>query len=82
MSCILLLQVSDLLLGLKKHAGMPAWFVSNCGTQCTEELSDSVLFFLCHGALAMLDWKNSSMGESGEKLLLDIASVLLSLSSV
>uniref|UniRef100_A0A8B9R2I5 tRNA (32-2'-O)-methyltransferase regulator THADA n=1 Tax=Anas platyrhynchos TaxID=8839 RepID=A0A8B9R2I5_ANAPL len=74
--------VSDLLLGLKKHAGMPAWFVSNCGTQCTEELSDSVLLFLCHGALAMLDWKNSSMGESGEKLLLDIASVLLSLSSV
>ncbi|KAM9196592.1 tRNA (32-2'-O)-methyltransferase regulator THADA [Mergus octosetaceus] len=74
--------VSDLLLGLKKHAGMPAWFVSNCGTQRTEELSDSVLLFLCHGALAMLDWKNSSMGESGEKLLLDIASVLLSLSSV
>lgn len=82
MSCISLLQVSDLLLGLKKHAGMPAWFVSNCGTQCTEELSDSVLLFLCHGALAMLDWKNSSMGERGEKLLLDIASVLLSLSSV
>uniref|UniRef100_A0A8B9C1M9 tRNA (32-2'-O)-methyltransferase regulator THADA n=1 Tax=Anser brachyrhynchus TaxID=132585 RepID=A0A8B9C1M9_9AVES len=73
--------VSDLLLGLKKHAGMPAWFVSNCGTLCTEELSDSVLLFLCHGALAMLDWKNRSMGESGEKLLLDIASVLLSLSS-
>uniref|UniRef100_A0A8B9I6G7 tRNA (32-2'-O)-methyltransferase regulator THADA n=1 Tax=Anser brachyrhynchus TaxID=132585 RepID=A0A8B9I6G7_9AVES len=60
---------------------MPAWFVSNCGTLCTEELSDSVLLFLCHGALAMLDWKNRSMGESGEKLLLDIASVLLSLSS-
>uniref|UniRef100_A0A8B9C0E8 tRNA (32-2'-O)-methyltransferase regulator THADA n=1 Tax=Anser brachyrhynchus TaxID=132585 RepID=A0A8B9C0E8_9AVES len=56
-------------------------FLINCGTLCTEELSDSVLLFLCHGALAMLDWKNRSMGESGEKLLLDIASVLLSLSS-
>ncbi|KAM6273334.1 tRNA (32-2'-O)-methyltransferase regulator THADA isoform 1-T2 [Spheniscus humboldti] len=73
--------VSDLLLGSMKHAGVPAWFVSNCGTLCTEELPDSVLLFLCHGALAMLEWKNGSMGENGEKLLLDIVSVLLSLSS-
>ncbi|XP_075563729.1 tRNA (32-2'-O)-methyltransferase regulator THADA isoform X2 [Pelecanus crispus] len=73
--------VSDLLLGSVKHAGVPAWFVRNCGPLCTEELPDSVLLFLCHGALAMLEWKNGSMGENGEKLLLDIASVLLSLSS-
>ncbi|XP_021248187.1 thyroid adenoma-associated protein isoform X2 [Numida meleagris] len=73
--------VSDLLCGSRELAGMPAWFVNNCGALCTEQLSDSVLLFLCHGALAMLDWKNGRMGESGEKLLLDIASVLLSLSS-
>ncbi|XP_010151946.1 PREDICTED: thyroid adenoma-associated protein [Eurypyga helias] len=73
--------VSDLLLGSTKHTGVPAWFVSNCGALCTEELPDSVLLFLCHGALAMLEWKNGSMGENGEKLLLDIVSVLLSLSS-
>ncbi|KAK1210057.1 THADA protein, partial [Pygoscelis papua] len=73
--------VSDLLLGSMKHASVPVWFVSNCGTLCTEELPDSVLLFLCHGALAMLEWKNGSMGENGEKLLLDIVSVLLSLSS-
>ncbi|NWX40607.1 THADA protein, partial [Steatornis caripensis] len=73
--------VSDLLLGSVKHTNVPAWFVSNCGTLCTEELPGSVLLFLCHGALAMLEWKNGSMGENGEKLLLDIASVLLSLSS-
>ncbi|NXF05075.1 THADA protein, partial [Smithornis capensis] len=73
--------VSDLLLGTMNRAGVPAWFVSNCGTLCTAELPDSALLFLCHGALAMLDWKNGSMGENGEKLLLDIASVLLSLSS-
>ncbi|XP_074022416.1 tRNA (32-2'-O)-methyltransferase regulator THADA [Numenius arquata] len=72
--------VSDLLLGSAQRAGVPAWFVSNCGTLCTEQLPDSVLLFLCHGALAMLEWKNGSMGENGEKLLLDIASVLLSLS--
>ncbi|NXL65774.1 THADA protein, partial [Chordeiles acutipennis] len=73
--------VSDLLLGSMKHASVPAWFLGSCGTLCTEELPDSVRLFLCHGALAMLEWKNGSMGENGEKLLLDIASVLLSLSS-
>ncbi|NXK12759.1 THADA protein, partial [Herpetotheres cachinnans] len=73
--------LSDLLLGSVKHTDVPEWFVSNCGTLCMEELPDSVLLFLCHGALAMLEWKNGSMGENGEKLLLDVASVLLSLSS-
>ncbi|NXR06584.1 THADA protein, partial [Semnornis frantzii] len=73
--------ISDLLLGSVKHTGVPAWFVTNCGTLCLEEIPDSVLLFLCHGALAMLEWKSGSMGENGEKLLLDIASVLLSLSS-
>ncbi|XP_048152089.1 thyroid adenoma-associated protein isoform X1 [Corvus hawaiiensis] len=73
--------ISDLLLGTMEHSAVPAWFVRNCGALCTAELPDSVLLFLCHGALAMLDWKNGSMGENGEKLLLDIASVLLSLSS-
>ncbi|XP_068865820.1 tRNA (32-2'-O)-methyltransferase regulator THADA isoform X11 [Aphelocoma coerulescens] len=73
--------ISDLLLGTMEHSAVPAWFVRNCGVLCTAELPDSVLLFLCHGALAMLDWKNGSMGENGEKLLLDIASVLLSLSS-
>uniref|UniRef100_A0A670XVR5 tRNA (32-2'-O)-methyltransferase regulator THADA n=1 Tax=Pseudonaja textilis TaxID=8673 RepID=A0A670XVR5_PSETE len=57
------------------------WFVDSCGGLCTAELSDSVLLFLCHGALAMLNWKDHSMGENGEKLLLDIASVLLTLST-
>ncbi|XP_014738632.1 PREDICTED: thyroid adenoma-associated protein isoform X1 [Sturnus vulgaris] len=73
--------ISDLLLGTMEHSGVPAWFVRNCGVLCTAELPDSVLLFLCHGALAMLDWRSGSMGQNGEKLLLDIASVLLSLSS-
>ncbi|EMP42588.1 Thyroid adenoma-associated protein like protein [Chelonia mydas] len=73
--------VSDLLLHSVNCASVPEWFVSSCGSLCTEELSDSVLLFLCHGALAMLEWKNGSMGENGEKLLLDIALVLLSLAS-
>ncbi|XP_050807667.1 thyroid adenoma-associated protein isoform X5 [Gopherus flavomarginatus] len=73
--------VSDLLLRSVKCASVPEWFVSSCECLCTEELSDSVLLSLCHGALAMLEWKNGSMSENGEKLLLDIALVLLSLAS-
>uniref|UniRef100_A0A8C4VYW1 tRNA (32-2'-O)-methyltransferase regulator THADA n=1 Tax=Gopherus evgoodei TaxID=1825980 RepID=A0A8C4VYW1_9SAUR len=60
-SLILLLQVSDLLLRSVKCASVPEWFVSSCECLCTEELSDSVLLSLCHGALAMLEWKNGSM---------------------
>nr|XP_026646868.1 thyroid adenoma-associated protein isoform X2 [Zonotrichia albicollis] len=73
--------ISGLLRGAVEHSGVPAWFLRSCGVLCTPQLPGSVLLFLCHGALAMLDWKNGSMGENGEKLLLDIASVLLSLSS-
>ncbi|NXO61230.1 THADA protein, partial [Phainopepla nitens] len=73
--------ISGLLLGTVEHSGVPAWFARSCGVLCTAQLPHSVLLFLCHGALAMLDWKNGSMGGNGEKLLLDIASVLLSLSS-
>uniref|UniRef100_A0A8C5T6V2 tRNA (32-2'-O)-methyltransferase regulator THADA n=1 Tax=Malurus cyaneus samueli TaxID=2593467 RepID=A0A8C5T6V2_9PASS len=73
--------ISALLLGTVEPSGVPEWFLRHCGVLCMAKLPDSVLLFLCHGALAMLDWKNGSMGENGEKLLLDIASVLLSLSS-
>ncbi|XP_008936005.1 PREDICTED: thyroid adenoma-associated protein [Merops nubicus] len=73
--------VGDLLRGSVKHRGVPTWLASSCRALWMQELPDSGLLFLCHGALAMLEWKNGSMGENGEKLLLDIASVLLSLGS-
>ncbi|XP_044285342.1 thyroid adenoma-associated protein isoform X3 [Varanus komodoensis] len=73
--------ISDLLCGSLKCSDIPEWFANSCGNLCTAEISDSVLLFLCHGALAMLDWKNESMGQNAEKLLLDIASSLLSLST-
>ncbi|XP_039213683.1 thyroid adenoma-associated protein isoform X2 [Crotalus tigris] len=73
--------ISDLICGLLNCSDVPKWFVVSCGGLCTAELSDSVLLFLCHGALAMLDWKDHSMEENAEKLLLDIASVLLTLST-
>ncbi|XP_019371913.1 PREDICTED: thyroid adenoma-associated protein isoform X1 [Gavialis gangeticus] len=73
--------VSDLLLRSVKCVDVPQWFMDSCGILCTAEVSDSTLLFLCHGALAMLEWKNNSMGQNGEKLLLDIVLVLLSLNS-
>ncbi|XP_053167596.1 thyroid adenoma-associated protein isoform X5 [Hemicordylus capensis] len=73
--------ISDLLLGSLKSSDIPEWFLDNCGSLCLAEISDSVLLFLCHGALAMLEWKNGSMGQNGEKLLLDIAMTLLILST-
>uniref|UniRef100_A0A8D2L6G7 tRNA (32-2'-O)-methyltransferase regulator THADA n=1 Tax=Varanus komodoensis TaxID=61221 RepID=A0A8D2L6G7_VARKO len=69
--------ISDLLCGSLKCSDIPEWFANSCGNLCTAEISDSVLLFLCHGALAMLDWKNESMGQNAEKLLLDIASHVL-----
>ncbi|XP_062980061.1 tRNA (32-2'-O)-methyltransferase regulator THADA [Elgaria multicarinata webbii] len=73
--------ISDLLCGSLKCSDVPEWFVNSCGSLCTAELSDSVLLFICHGALAMLEWKNESMGQNAEKLLLDIALALLTLST-
>ncbi|XP_060103491.1 tRNA (32-2'-O)-methyltransferase regulator THADA [Heteronotia binoei] len=73
--------INDLLCGSLKCLNVPDWFVDSCGSLCTAKLSDSVLLFVCHGALAMLDWRDGCMGHSGEKLLLDISSVLLVLST-
>ncbi|KAM4770872.1 tRNA (32-2'-O)-methyltransferase regulator THADA [Rhinophrynus dorsalis] len=72
--------VSDLILHKMDCDQGPDWFVSCCGRLCTD-LPDTAVLFLCQGALAMLEWKDGSMGKCGEKLLLDLLSVLLSLSS-
>ncbi|MEE6474112.1 hypothetical protein FKM82_010275 [Ascaphus truei] len=71
--------VSDLILRSLDQAAVPDWFVSCCGRLC-KDLPDAAVLLLCQGALAMLEWKDGSMGLGGEKLLLDLLSVLLSLS--
>nr|XP_033793161.1 thyroid adenoma-associated protein isoform X2 [Geotrypetes seraphini] len=74
--------VSDLLLLHPAEWGhAPDWFVNSWRNLCKEVPSDSVLLFLCQGALAMLEWRNGNMGRNGEKLFLDILMVLLTLSS-
>uniref|UniRef100_A0A5F8HEJ9 tRNA (32-2'-O)-methyltransferase regulator THADA n=1 Tax=Monodelphis domestica TaxID=13616 RepID=A0A5F8HEJ9_MONDO len=72
--------VNHLILHSVGNSRVPEWFISSCGSLCTEDIPGPALLFLCQGALAMLNWKNGDMGQSGEKLLLDIAGVLFTLS--
>ncbi|XP_036606868.1 thyroid adenoma-associated protein [Trichosurus vulpecula] len=72
--------VNHLILHSVGSSRVPEWFMCSCGSLCVEDIPGPALLFLCQGALAMLNWKNGNMGRSGEKLLLDIASVLFTLS--
>ncbi|OCT79347.1 hypothetical protein XELAEV_18026159mg [Xenopus laevis] len=72
--------VSNVILCTVDSGDAPDWFLSCCKSFCKDP-PDTVLLFLCQGALAMLEWKDGSMGEGGEKLLLDLLDVLLSQSS-
>ncbi|XP_053568262.1 thyroid adenoma-associated protein isoform X2 [Bombina bombina] len=76
----LLKLVGDLIFRTVNTEDVPGWFQSSCGCLCID-LPDTSVLFLCQGALAMLEWKDGSLGHSGEKLLLDLLTVLLSLSS-
>uniref|UniRef100_A0A2K6UZC7 tRNA (32-2'-O)-methyltransferase regulator THADA n=1 Tax=Saimiri boliviensis boliviensis TaxID=39432 RepID=A0A2K6UZC7_SAIBB len=73
--------ISSLLLHSVDCTSTPEWFMSSCRSLCCPDVSESALLFLCQGTLAMLDWRNGSMGPSGEALLLDTAHVLFTLSS-
>uniref|UniRef100_A0A8C5M868 tRNA (32-2'-O)-methyltransferase regulator THADA n=1 Tax=Leptobrachium leishanense TaxID=445787 RepID=A0A8C5M868_9ANUR len=70
--------VSDLVLGSLDPSNVPNWLLGSCESLCGN-LSDTTSLFLCQGALAMLEWKEDRMGQSGEKLLHDLLTVLLAL---
>ncbi|XP_068089110.1 tRNA (32-2'-O)-methyltransferase regulator THADA isoform X2 [Hyperolius riggenbachi] len=72
--------VGDLVLLSLDSADVPDWFMQCCGPLC-QGLSDIARLFLCQGALAMLDWRESSLSPGAETLLLNLLKVLLSLSS-
>ncbi|XP_063474171.1 tRNA (32-2'-O)-methyltransferase regulator THADA isoform X7 [Symphalangus syndactylus] len=73
--------ISSVLLHSVDCTSVPEWFMSSCRSLCFGDVSESAVLFLCQGTLAMLDWQNGSMGQSGEALLLDTAHVLFTLSS-
>ncbi|KAM4043648.1 tRNA (32-2'-O)-methyltransferase regulator THADA-like [Anomaloglossus baeobatrachus] len=72
--------VNNVILQSVAGSAVPDWFLACCDALCTD-LPDTALLFLCQGALAMLDWKAGSLGCGGERLLLNLLSVLLSLSA-
>ncbi|KAG8584256.1 hypothetical protein GDO81_008754 [Engystomops pustulosus] len=77
---MLALQVNNLILGCQDSTDVPDWFTARCDALC-RDLPDTALLFLCQGALAMLEWKDGELGCGGEKLLINLLTVLLSLSA-
>ncbi|XP_069810892.1 tRNA (32-2'-O)-methyltransferase regulator THADA isoform X2 [Dendropsophus ebraccatus] len=74
----LTLLVNSLILQSWDPAEVPDWFTACCGSLC-KDLPDTALLFLCQGALAMLEWKDGNLGLGGEKLLVNLLTILLSL---
>ncbi|XP_077138495.1 tRNA (32-2'-O)-methyltransferase regulator THADA isoform X1 [Ranitomeya variabilis] len=76
----LMTLVNNLVLPSEDPPAVPDWFMACCNALCSE-LPDAALLFLCQGALAMLEWKAVTLGDGGERLLVNLLTVLLSLSA-
>ncbi|XP_048392441.2 thyroid adenoma-associated protein isoform X2 [Stegostoma tigrinum] len=73
--------VHDLLFNsIQRGHDVPEWLFQSCEQLYRAPPPDDVVLFLSQGVLAMLDWKGGKMREGGEHLLLEILTVLLSLS--
>eukprot|EP00062_Callorhinchus_milii_P008029 gi/632950276/ref/XP_007890628.1/ PREDICTED: thyroid adenoma-associated protein [Callorhinchus milii] len=66
---------------LRRVPDVPEWLIESCGELCRTAPSDASVLFLCQGTLAMLDWRSGRMKQSGEQLLLEMLTVLLSLNT-
>ncbi|XP_036403279.1 thyroid adenoma-associated protein [Megalops cyprinoides] len=74
--------VAGLLLGSEEGVDTaPQWLKERCAGLYCKTRPSAVSLFLCHGALAMLNWRGGSLGLEGERLLLLIPTTLLSLDS-
>ncbi|XP_035807135.2 thyroid adenoma-associated protein isoform X2 [Amphiprion ocellaris] len=57
----------------------PQWLKQKCEGLCTSGRPPGVSLYLCHGALAMLNWKGALPGPQWEQLLLLVPNTLLDL---
>lgn len=57
----------------------PQWLKQRCEDLCTSGRPPGVSLYLCHGALAMLSWKDALAGPQWERLLLLVPNTLLDL---
>lgn len=73
-------QVCGLLLGSTPGLGSaPLFLKRRCESLCVGVRPSAVSLYLCHGALAMLNWKSAPPGPQGERLLLLVPDALLDL---
>ncbi|XP_072366552.1 thyroid adenoma-associated protein isoform X3 [Scyliorhinus torazame] len=74
--------VHDLLFNSTQRAhDAPGWLITSCRQLYDAVPPDDAILFLSQGTLAMLDWRSGGMRDSGEHLLFDILTVLLSLNT-
>ncbi|XP_030626930.1 thyroid adenoma-associated protein [Chanos chanos] len=74
------IMVANLLLCSEEEGcSAPQWLRENCAGLFQSSRPSAVALYLCHGALAMLSWKGRTLSQQGEKLLLLVPNVLLSL---
>uniref|UniRef100_UPI00398F516E thyroid adenoma-associated protein n=1 Tax=Pristiophorus japonicus TaxID=55135 RepID=UPI00398F516E len=74
--------VHDLLFkSTRRVHDVPGWLIQSCGGIYNAAPPDDAVLFLSQGTLAMLDWGSGRMRDSGEQLLLDILTFLLSLNT-
>uniref|UniRef100_A0A8C3B078 tRNA (32-2'-O)-methyltransferase regulator THADA n=1 Tax=Cyclopterus lumpus TaxID=8103 RepID=A0A8C3B078_CYCLU len=59
----------------------PQWLKRQCEGLCTSGRPPGVSLYLCHGALAMLNWKGALPGPQWEQLLLLVPNTLIKESS-
>ncbi|XP_023818937.1 thyroid adenoma-associated protein [Oryzias latipes] len=72
--------VCGLLLGSTPGLGSaPLFLKRRCESLCVGVRPSAVSLYLCHGALAMLNWKSAPPGPQGERLLLLVPDALLDL---
>uniref|UniRef100_A0A3P8S9T9 tRNA (32-2'-O)-methyltransferase regulator THADA n=1 Tax=Amphiprion percula TaxID=161767 RepID=A0A3P8S9T9_AMPPE len=75
-------DVASVVTTLLKCSGFdaaPQWLKQKCEGLCTSGRPPGVSLYLCHGALAMLNWKGALPGPQWEQLLLLVPNTLLDL---
>uniref|UniRef100_A0A3Q1ESI2 THADA armadillo repeat containing n=1 Tax=Acanthochromis polyacanthus TaxID=80966 RepID=A0A3Q1ESI2_9TELE len=72
-------DVASLLLKCSGLDAAPQWLKQRCEGLCTSGRPPGVSLYLCHGALAMLNWKGALPGPQWEQLLLLVPNTLLDL---
>uniref|UniRef100_A0A8C9W827 tRNA (32-2'-O)-methyltransferase regulator THADA n=1 Tax=Scleropages formosus TaxID=113540 RepID=A0A8C9W827_SCLFO len=64
---------------VKVDPSTPQWLKESCAGLYQRKRPSAVSLYLCHGTLAMLTWRDDSLGSQGDRLLLLVPRMLISL---